>query len=356
MTVDIGNTNPPHRQSRMPIGLGIGLLLTFLGAAVLIGPLLYAMQGEPTDHANGAFIIGLPLFLFISTLFLAFGLTVLFSQVVDYSAVGAGRVKILGLEMPMEFQGAAMVLFLLLLGMGASIKLFGLMSINSQWTEWTNLESMIAEQKTTIAGHEGVKAELDMVHFRALSALRDTHASEIATLKEKTSNLEGQLSSAKERAEVFRDVLIAQATTRGSRLIIRFKCSQYDDVRFVNWTGPSNERTGNLLTYKGQGGGENSTELPSRTLDPHTLKGGSQTTYTIMSFDERTKRRVPVISARFHYQKENLVATIWPNSISLRDLCASHDKPLRSSAVLDGQAPIRAERSWQDEAELGLDF
>lgn len=331
--------------------LFIGLLLTLFGAAILIGPLLFAMWFDPNAESSGALIIGLPLFLFTAALFLAFGLTVLFSQVVDYSAVGAGKVRILGLEMPMEFQGAAMVLFLLLLGMGASIKLFDLMSINANWSQWSDLRQNVAEQQAKIAMHEGDIQGQKNLHLKVMGEQRDAHQREVAQLQARAADLQGRLEASRQGADILREVLVAQTNTSVHRLMIRFKCSQYEDPRLVNWSGGGSTRTGNLLTHAGQGGGENSTDLPSQTLNPFTLKAGNETIYTIMSVEDLTNRRTPVISASFQFEQENLVATIWPNTMSLLDLCRRQDEPRTSRVDLDGQAPMTEARSWQDEVE-----
>lgn len=344
---DLGDDTVPRGRG----ALFIGLLLTLLGAAILIGPLLFAMLVDPDGESSGVLIIGLPLFLFIATLFLAFGLTVLFSQVVDYSAVGAGKVRILGLKMPMEFQGAAMVLFLLLLGMGASIKLFDLMSINANWSQWSVLRQNIAEQQAKIAKHKGDIQGQENEHLKVMGEQREAHQTEVANLQARVADLQGRLEASREGADILREVLVAQTNTSVHRLMIQFKCSQWEDPRLVNWNGKGSTRTGNLLTHPGQGGGENSTDLPSQTLNPFTLKADNETIYTIMSVDDLTNRRTPVISASFQFEQENLVATIWPNTMSLLDLCRRQDEPRTSRVDLDGQAPVTEARSWQDEVE-----
>ncbi|MBT3140436.1 hypothetical protein KL867_05200 [Ruegeria litorea] len=338
----------------LPQGRGalrIGLLLTLLGAAILIGPLFYAIWSDPNGESSGALIIGLPLFVFIASLFLAFGLTVLFSQVVDYRAVGAGKVRILGLEMPMEFQGAAMVLFLLLLGIGTSIKLFDLMSINANWSQWADLRETVDEQKEKISKHEGIMQRLKNDHLSEMGDQREALRGEMGELQARVADMKGRLEASHEGVKTLREVLIAQTNTSVHRLMIRFKCSQYEDPRLVNWSGSGNARTGNLLTHPWQSAGENSTELPSQTLNPFTLKAGNETTYTIMSVEDLTSLRTPVISASFHFEQENLVATIWPNTMSLLDLCKRQYQHRSSVIDPDGQAPVSEARTWQDEVE-----
>lgn len=345
---------PAVRQRGKRSALLIGLLLTLLGAAILIGPLLYVMYTDPAGEESGALIIGLPLFLFISALFLAFGLTVLFSQVVDYGAVGAGRVRILGLEMPMEFQGAAMLLFLLLLGMGASIRMFDLMSLNENWSKWTRLRAKVVQHETTIAEHDGLLANLTRDHVSELARKRAAHDATVADLRAQVADLQGRLEASQAGAQTLREVLIAQTNTSVHRLMIRFKCWRLGEPRLVTWSGHGSSRTGNLLSQSAPGPGENATELPSQTLNPFTLTAGSEMTYTIMSMDELEQEKTPVISAAFHFEEENLVATIWPNKpyeMSLHDLCRRQSDPRRAARASDGQAPAVRARSWQEKLE-----
>jgi hypothetical protein len=338
----------------VPRGRGalfIGLLLTLLGAAILIGPLLFSMWSDPNGESIGVLIIGLPLFLFIAALFLAFGLTVLFSQVVDYGAVGAGKVRILGLEMPMEFQGAAMVLFLLLLGMGASIKLFDLRLINDDWSRWVNLHETVAEQNETITVHNLKLQSLKDEHTLAMADEVATHEAKVAVLQERIADISGRLDTSREGLVTLREVLIAQARAKGQRLKIRFRCGRNDPERRVNWTDTGSDRTGVLLTHTDHGRVENSTSLPSQSLSDFLLKFENRTTYTITSADELTSESRDVISASFYFEDENLVAEIWPNTMSLLDLCRRQDEPRTSRGDLDGQAPVIEARSWQDQVE-----
>lgn len=344
-----------HRVSRL--AQRTGWVFMAMGALAILAPLLgssvIAMFYPDNEVAISTIYNNFPTVLFFAALLLAFGLTILFSQVVDYSAVGAGTVKVFGLEMPVEFQGAAMMLLVLLLGIGVGVKQFDLISVKDDWGEWSELREDMAKAEAEIAA---LTTQID-----ALEVDKDRLTENMGTQQDHFETLQAFQQLQTERLQ---ELLVAQSQGSGQMLELRFKCGRNQiDPAPVLWQATGNRKIGNLLLRNVAETGTE--EVDEEELNPFRLFGdNSAPTYTIVSAENDFSDPEDVITASFSFDEGRLVATIWPGEVSLRELCDRRRST--SAAGNDGQVTVRQAQSqlgqvspvvdWRDTVEQGTDF
>ncbi len=335
------NPDEHTQRERTGLALKIGGLLTLAGIVIILGPLVYSILApfqpppeidsamsaaaylEGTTHPLTRLNSNFGFFLFTGCILLAFGLTFLFSHAVDYSAVGAGKMKIFGLEMPVEFQGGAAVLIILLAGMGFSVDKFDLTKLDDTWGEWSELHGKLGK-----ASEEN----------KALS------------------NKNTALSIANDQLVARNKTVEEILRTGGQNLELQFNCNDINSrPMVVRWERRNGGIEGNLLA-------SSETDTPIRQNDginPFKLLGQSPSLpYTIVAnagdfpdYDAGERNFVEVISASFEFRGGNLVASIWPGDVSLRDLCDSQKRQAFSTEeVVTQVAPPSPEITPADNA------
>ena len=106
------NSNPEMAGRGLSIAIALGLILA--GVTVVLLPLILRTVAEidAYAYARATYWFGMVIALV--------GLSVLLARIIRIDAVGAGNMKFMGFELPIEVGGAMFVLFFLLLG-GAAV-------------------------------------------------------------------------------------------------------------------------------------------------------------------------------------------------------------------------------------------
>jgi hypothetical protein len=289
-----GGPKDTDRLVSVSKALRLGLGLTATGVLLVLGSAIYSdfiALWSNNQEASSYKVI-----LLLGTFLLALGITIVFSLAVRVSALGAGQFKLLGIDFPIEFQGAMFVLVTMLLTMGYAVNFMGLLSLEEE-----RIETKIA----------AVSEEV----------------------KEKSAATIDQLEG-----------IIKNYLDRGlsHRIQLRFSCDQGDRYQTLRWReqAAGGQRVGVLLTTSQDDNSTSETTSAASTgEDFEMLEEDSLRFKIVHTFDGGSGMQTEeVISGTFIKNDDSglLVVTIWPEQKSLVTVCDELNGKLGAERTLPG--------------------
>ena len=279
--------------------IAFSLILILVGLGLAAFPLIWwELQAEPNTAISAATY---PVFHWIGLCFLVAGLSVMIGKLIVFDAMGAGKAKFAGFELPVQIGGTAFLFMFLMLGFSFISERYDLANVQERSQE-------LVDQQAEVEKNRSQLAQLQQV-------LADTQSS---------------LAAVQAQSNAYNHILTSQMDDDdgGIELLrLRVDCGDMG-THWIDWALPdadNNDIVESLSPW----------ESPRQRHEVHGLRldrGGT------MRFVIRTTRRIPIMTTRLSFEGDVVVATIRPRSASLSDYCDTLDQQHLSDTVLTSRA------------------
>ena len=325
------NTDKERKTVGKGPAIAFSLVLILVGLGLAAFPLIWwELQAQPNTAISAATY---PVFHWIGLCFLVAGLSVMIGKLIVFDAVGAGKAKFAGFELPVQIGGTAFLFMFLMLGFSFISERYDLANVQAR-------SQALVDQRQTAIDQAVLSALEDAAATAGEAALQiqKDHEEQMTTLQASLREMEETLMIAQTQRTTYRHVLLNQLENEsGVELLrLRFDCGEDQGMQWIDWALPDDDGDDVVESLHPGESGRQGSDVHALTFD----RGGN------LEFVIRTARRDPVMHTTLEFYKDSFIlATIRPRDASLQEYCntlhehesdtllTSHTTDVRSTAL-----------------------